>query len=287
MDAQQAKALRAAFPPEAIGHKPKGGVEIDFVGHAATTDRLLSVDPEWTWEPFAVSEYGLPVFDNAGGLWIKLTVCGVTRLGYGDGPNPKEVIGDAIRNAAMRFGVALDLWAKEDLSNIAVATPPGDNDPGESTVADKGPVTRPTEPSDAQAAQDAASPEPVTAVAGLAAAATAVASSGAAPAEGTAPDPTSEASTSPPVSGGSGSVTGDRPDEEGAEPDGVTPEGASDGSAYLTKPQVTELIKLFGSSKELVAKANEMLGGENIRRGVDLTVDQARELVERKRQAAA
>ncbi len=53
--------------------------------------------------------------DKAGNLWIKLTVCGVTRPGVGDGKTAKELIGDAIRNAAMRFGVALDLWAKEDL----------------------------------------------------------------------------------------------------------------------------------------------------------------------------
>ena len=58
--------------------------------------------------------------DEFGGLWIRLTVCGVTRLGYGDaggrkGPNAiKESIGDAIRNAGMRFGLALDLWCKGD-----------------------------------------------------------------------------------------------------------------------------------------------------------------------------
>jgi hypothetical protein len=60
---------------------------------------------------------GEPLLTN-GGLWIELTVCGVTRPGFGDdgnGKGMKEVIGDAIRNAAMRFGVALDLWAKEDL----------------------------------------------------------------------------------------------------------------------------------------------------------------------------
>jgi hypothetical protein len=74
----------------------------------------LQVDPEWTWEPMAYDEYGLPLISN-GGLWIKLTVAGVTRPGWGDGKNVKEMIGDAIRNAAMRFGVALDLWAKEDL----------------------------------------------------------------------------------------------------------------------------------------------------------------------------
>ena len=54
------------------------------------------------------------------GLWIKLTVGGVTRLGYGsvtpEAYDPeKQLIGDALRNAAMRFGVALDLWSKSDL----------------------------------------------------------------------------------------------------------------------------------------------------------------------------
>jgi hypothetical protein len=59
--------------------------------------------------------------DGQGGMWIRLTVCGVTRLGYGHagdktgGDAIKEVIGDALRNAAMRFGAALDLWHKGDL----------------------------------------------------------------------------------------------------------------------------------------------------------------------------
>lgn len=114
MDATQAAQLRAPFPPEAIGKLPKGGAMLDFVGHAATTDRLLQVDPEWTWEPFAVDADGLPLV-KGGGLWIRLTICGVTRPGFGDGTSTKEMIGDAIRNAAMRFGVALDLWTKEDL----------------------------------------------------------------------------------------------------------------------------------------------------------------------------
>jgi hypothetical protein len=112
---EQAKKLREPFRPEQIGKIPKGGIEVDYVGHAATTDRLLQVDPAWTWEPMAYGPGGEPLIVN-GGLWIRLTVCGVTRPGFGDGKNAKEVIGDAIRNAAMRFGVALDLWAKEDLT---------------------------------------------------------------------------------------------------------------------------------------------------------------------------
>lgn len=96
-------------------------VHLDYVGHAALTDRLLDADPAWAWEPLAMTADGLPVMDPFGGMWIKLTVCGVTRLGYGDsqgkegGNAIKEVIGDALRNAAMRFGAALDLWHKGDL----------------------------------------------------------------------------------------------------------------------------------------------------------------------------
>jgi hypothetical protein len=94
-------------------------LHIDYVGHAHVTERLLDVDPSWTWEPFAIGPDGLPATDPNGGLWIRLTVAGQTRLGYGHasgkrgGDAIKEVIGDAIRNAAMRFGVALDLWKKE------------------------------------------------------------------------------------------------------------------------------------------------------------------------------
>lgn len=101
-------------------HHPKV-VHLDYVGHAALTDRLLDVDPSWNWEPFALDSNGLPAIDNDGGLWIKLTINGVTRPGYGDaqgktgGDAMKERIGDALRNAAMRFGAALDLWHKGDL----------------------------------------------------------------------------------------------------------------------------------------------------------------------------
>jgi len=96
-------------------------MHLDYVGHAELTNRLLEADLLWDWEPLALDERGLPRFDGHGGLWIRLTVCGHSRLGYGDsqgknGPNAvKEAIGDALRNAAMRFGAALDLWAKSDL----------------------------------------------------------------------------------------------------------------------------------------------------------------------------
>lgn len=116
--------LRTPFPPHLVSKLNKGqGVILDYVGHAALTSRLLDVDPGWSWEPMALSEQGLPMFDASGGLWIRLTVNGVTRIGYGNakakkdpGDREKEIIGDALRNAAMRFGAALDLWHKGDLN---------------------------------------------------------------------------------------------------------------------------------------------------------------------------
>lgn len=148
MTPAKAAALRAPFADSAIGYKPTvwcracresrtkacdnhqknrctkcrqnvttAHTDLAFVGHAEVTDRLLQVDPTWFWEPLAYTPDGLPAIDReTGGLWIRLTVCGVTRIGYGDaegknGPSAiKELVGDAVRVTAMRFGVGLDLW---------------------------------------------------------------------------------------------------------------------------------------------------------------------------------
>jgi hypothetical protein len=113
-DAQKGKCA------ECGGYHGLPAVHLDYVGHAALTDRLLDVDPHWTWEPVPdPTSMGLPT--APGGMWIKLTVCGVSRYGFGHpdgktgGDAVKETIGDALRNAAMRFGAALDLWHKGDL----------------------------------------------------------------------------------------------------------------------------------------------------------------------------
>jgi len=103
------------------GWHHKDVVHLDYVGHAALTDRLLECDSAWNWEPLSFNDQGLPMLDNNGGMWIRLTVCDQSRLGYGNadgkkgGDAVKELIGDALRNAAMRFGAALDLWHKGDL----------------------------------------------------------------------------------------------------------------------------------------------------------------------------
>ncbi|HEY7824947.1 MAG TPA: hypothetical protein VIG24_19060 [Acidimicrobiia bacterium] len=125
MTPEQAKKLREPFPKSAIQKLPKGNTQLEYVNHAAVTQRLLEVDPAWTWEPVAFDERGLPATDDKGGLWIRLTVCGVTRYGYGEPQGgqssdhfdrTKAAISNAIRIAAMRFGVGLDLWSKTDIT---------------------------------------------------------------------------------------------------------------------------------------------------------------------------
>jgi len=114
MNPEQAAKLREPFPPEKIGKLPKGGKQLDFVGHAWVTDRLLQVDPEWTFSVTSTYERGKWTV-----MWIELRVAGVTRPGVGIAPTSFEdceklLVSDALKNAAMRFGVALDLWGKEE-----------------------------------------------------------------------------------------------------------------------------------------------------------------------------
>lgn len=111
-------------------------IHIDFVSHAYVTERLIERDPFWQWEPFALDEDGLPKLDtddlgNPVGMWIRLTVLGVTRPAYGSVPSDqhdavKVLIGDALRNGAQRFGIALAQWQKSDRANPAAENPVAD-----------------------------------------------------------------------------------------------------------------------------------------------------------------
>lgn len=101
-------------------------VHLTYIGHAGITMRLLEVDPLWEWNPVTTTDRGEPVM-NTEGCWITLTVLGMTRLGYADasgkrGANAvKEVIGDGLRNAALRFGVGTYLWSKSEEAQVLTA----------------------------------------------------------------------------------------------------------------------------------------------------------------------
>lgn len=133
MKTKTAALLRKPFEGTQISTFPlnagsKAG--LSYIGHAALTDRLLQADPDWTWEPVAdPASIGLPMAGAGVEMWIRLTIDGTTRYGYGDAPGKKggdaikEAIGDALRNAAMRFGVALDLWHKGGDLYVETITP--------------------------------------------------------------------------------------------------------------------------------------------------------------------
>lgn len=106
--------------------------KLDYVGHANLRDILCYADPLWTWQHggYDANGHRVPLIDRDGqgrarGIWIDLTVYGVTKPGYGtvaadvDAMNAmKELIGDALRNAAQSFGIAVALWARIELAEL-------------------------------------------------------------------------------------------------------------------------------------------------------------------------
>lgn len=102
-------------------------LHLAYMGHAEVTLALLDVDPCWTWEPLAFAADGLPLIRHEGYryvLWARLTVRGRTVIGVGTcesskGDPEKELIGDFLRNAAMRFGVGTKLWSKATAADPA------------------------------------------------------------------------------------------------------------------------------------------------------------------------
>ena len=104
---------------ECGGFHGQPAVHLSYVGHAGLTMRLNAVVGAggWDWEPLALNPAGTPAMSD-GGMWIRMTILGVTKIGFGDaqgktGPNAtKEIIGDAMRNAAMRFGIGTTCGAR-------------------------------------------------------------------------------------------------------------------------------------------------------------------------------
>jgi hypothetical protein len=115
-----------AVPDESIvGKLPRGGMALDYVGHAEITRILIEIDPMWSWEPLEVRD-GRPVTTTANGMvsmWGRMMLLGTERIGVGtvkhDKPDlDKELVSDFLRNAAMRFGIALSLWSKQEWEDL-------------------------------------------------------------------------------------------------------------------------------------------------------------------------
>ena len=112
--------------PRIVGKLPKGGQQLDFVGHADTQKALTEIDPTWSMEPVTFDEYGLPAFRVENGMahmGVWMTLLGVRRLGIGSvqASKPdlyKELLSDGLRNCAMRHNVYLSLWSKSEWDDV-------------------------------------------------------------------------------------------------------------------------------------------------------------------------
>ena len=116
--------------PSIVGKLPRGGITLDFVGHAEINRILIDIDPLWNWSPVEFVN-GRPAINETNGMatmWGYLTILGKTMLGVGsvraDKPDlDKELIGDFLRNASMRFGICLSLWSKSEWEEPAAPAP--------------------------------------------------------------------------------------------------------------------------------------------------------------------
>ena len=111
--------------PKIVGKLPKGGTQLDFVGHADITRILIEIDPSWRLVPIAW-ENGRPacnIVNDMATMWFELTLLGTSRLAIGTAKAnafdlDKQLYGDALRNGAMRFGISLNLWTKNEWEDL-------------------------------------------------------------------------------------------------------------------------------------------------------------------------
>ena len=123
--------------PKIVGTIPRNGINLAYVSHAEITRILIEIDPMWNWQPVAWQD-GRPATHEANGMitmWGTLTLLGKDLIGVGsvrsDKPDyEKELVGDFLRNAAMRFGICLSLWTKQDqLSQSPIRSVPQPTSP--------------------------------------------------------------------------------------------------------------------------------------------------------------
>lgn len=120
-----AKELRRPFMPEAVkwkaqsflgmkkgsDNKPdpktaKGALIVAHINARLVVERLNLLTPEWE-DHFEPLQHGMR---------CDLTVCGVSRSGYGIGRDLKAAESDALKRAAVKFGVGVSLYAMQSVT---------------------------------------------------------------------------------------------------------------------------------------------------------------------------
>jgi len=109
MNHNQANELRRPLPASAVGFrldakKPSGGKYrcVVYIDARIAAERLTAVDPNWSEATVEVP---------GGAMRCELTVGGATRCDYGEGRDIKSRASDALKRAAVKFGVGAYLYA--------------------------------------------------------------------------------------------------------------------------------------------------------------------------------
>ena len=115
--------------PKIVGTIPRNGINLAYVSHADITKILIEIDPLWSWQPveWVNGRPAINVENGTATMWGTLTLLGKSMLGVGSvradkQDHEKELVGDFLRNASMRFGIALSLWSKQDWSDNTTIT---------------------------------------------------------------------------------------------------------------------------------------------------------------------
>jgi hypothetical protein len=104
--------LKAPFAKESLGVKVQStskdrtrALLVLYLQHTDVQDRLEQVDPAWTTEVINEERVGDTVY-----VRIRMTVKGVSRENVGEGNDPKAAYSDALKRAAMLFGIGRYLY---------------------------------------------------------------------------------------------------------------------------------------------------------------------------------
>ncbi len=106
------RILKAPFPKENLGVKVQStskdrtrALLVLYLQHTDVQDRLEMVDPAWTTEVINEERVGDTIY-----VRIRMTLKGVSRENVGEGNDPKAAYSDALKRAAMLFGVGRYLY---------------------------------------------------------------------------------------------------------------------------------------------------------------------------------
>lgn len=121
---EAAPHLRRPFSPEAIKFKVQtvfggasGCLVVAYIDARLAIERLNAVCPE-LWSP----TYRL--VDGSKLMWCDLTIGGVTRSDVGDSPKgmSKDLVSDALKRAAVHFGVGVSVYALPQIALYMTGT---------------------------------------------------------------------------------------------------------------------------------------------------------------------